>query len=215
LHPSKSTTSQWASRLATEGHIYPYKMNGNNPAQVLKGNKLVMLALFRLCYKKATAAEVNAAFLFSCTVPGDPLGYHFFLESQITAAEQFLGQSRKCGSTTAFQASLPINLIRRHSLWNDPYPFGINGTSQSQIIVWDEAAVFVETTYRSYGKRFINRRVREEGPYNHSEKFTLTAAIKGGPVGGCWIDVSLRAGTAAAINVGRMCRTVGASVLPF
>jgi hypothetical protein len=78
LHPSKRTTSWWAHRLATEGHFHPYKMNGNNPATSLKGNgnKLIMLTIYRFCYPKATAAEINA-FLFSCTLPGDP--WQFFL----------------------------------------------------------------------------------------------------------------------------------------
>jgi hypothetical protein len=40
-----------------------------------------------------------------------------------------------------------------------------------------------------------NHHCKEEGPYSHSQKFTLTAAIRGGPNGGCWIDVSLWPGT--------------------
>jgi hypothetical protein len=167
-------------------------MSGNNPATVLKGHKLLMLTLYRICYAKATAAKVNA-FLFASTLPGDPL--RFFTESQITKAEHFLGLSWKRASTTAYQASLPINLAKRDAFWNQPYPFGINGTSRSTIINFDEAAIFIETTNRGYGKCYINRRYTEEGPYNHSEKYTFTAAIRSGPNGGCWVDVDLRPGT--------------------
>ena len=103
---------------------------------------------------------------------------------------------RKTASTTAYQASLPINLAKGHSFWHDPYPYGIFGTSRSTIIDWDEAAIFLETTNRGYGKCYINTRAKEEGPYNHSEKFTTTAAIRGGHGGGCWVDVALRTGTA-------------------
>ena len=170
LHPSKRTTNRWQQRLTNQGHFLPYEMNGNNPASALQGNKLLMLVLFRMCYPKATAAEVNA-FLFSCTLPGDPL--RFYSDSQITEAENFLGLSRKKASTTAYQASLPINLVKRMSFWNDPYPFGIQGTSRSTIIDFDEAAIFIENTNRGYGKCYINTRAREEGPYNHSQKFTL------------------------------------------
>ena len=46
LHPSKRTTNRWAQRQATIGHLHPFEMNGNNPATVLKGNKLFMLALY-------------------------------------------------------------------------------------------------------------------------------------------------------------------------
>jgi hypothetical protein len=191
-HPSTSTTYRWQHRQNTEGHVHPYEMNGNRPAEVLQGHTLLMLQIFRMCYPKATAAEVNA-FLFGCTLPGDPL--RFFCDSQITKAEHFLGLSRKKAATTAYQASLPINLAERHSFWNDPYPYGIFGTSRSTIIDFDEAAIFVETTNRGFGKCYINRRAREEGPYNNSEKFTITAAIRGGPGGGCWVDLALRTGT--------------------
>jgi hypothetical protein len=152
-----------------------------------------MLALFRLLYPKATATKVNA-FLFNSTLPGEQ--YRFYADCQITQAEQFfLGLSRKTGSTTAYQASLPINLARRHSFFHDPYPFGITGTSRANIIDWDEAAIFIETTNRGYRKCYLSRRVSEEGSYNHSQKFTLMAAIRGGPNGRCWVDMSIRTGT--------------------
>jgi hypothetical protein len=167
-------------------------MNGNRPAQVLRGNALVMLAIFRLCYPKATAAEVNA-FLFGATPPGQPL--RFYSDSQITEAEHYLGISRKCASATAYQASLPINLAKRDAFWNQPYPFGINCTSRSTIIDWDKAAIILKTTNHGYGKYHLSTRAREEGPYNNSEKFTLTAAIRGGPNGGCWLSIDLGSGT--------------------
>jgi hypothetical protein len=175
-----------------EGHYHPYEKNGNSRATVLQGNQLAMLATFRLCYPKATTAEV-IAFLFACTLPGNPL--RFYSESQITEAEHFLGISRKRASTTAYQANLPINLAKRHAFWTMPYPNGIFGTSLSRIINFDEAAIFLETTNRGYGKCYISTRAREEGPYNHSEKFTLVAAICGGVNGGCWIDIELHSGT--------------------
>jgi hypothetical protein len=161
-------------------------MNGNNPADVLRGNKLLTLVIYRFLYPKATAAEVNA-FLFTSTLPGEQ--YRFFSDSQITAAEKFLGLSRKKAATTAYQASLPVNIAKRHSFWNDPYPYGINGTSRATIIDWDEAGIFIESTNHNWGKCYLGRHCCEEGPYNHSQKYSLTAAIRGGVNGGCWIDV--------------------------
>ena len=120
-------------------------------------------------YPKATAAEINA-FLWNSTLPGAQ--YRFYSDSQISKAEDFLGLSRKKGSTTAYQASLPINQAKRFAFWNQPYPFGINGTSRSRIIDFDEAAIFVESVDRGYGKCYIGTRCKQEGPYNHSEKHT-------------------------------------------
>ena len=167
-------------------------MNGNQAATTLKGHQLMMLSIFRLACPKVTAAEVNA-FLFSTTLLGAQP--RLYSDSQTTQAEHDLGLSRKKASTTAYQASLPINQARCWSFWNDPYPFGIAGTSRASIVDFDEAAIFVESTNRGYGKCFLSTRAREEGPYNHSHKYTITAAIRGGPQGGCWVDVALCSGT--------------------
>jgi hypothetical protein len=182
------------NRLNAHGHINPWQMNGNRrAAQVLKGHPLLLLlALYRIAYPKATAVEINA-FLFASTLPGQP--WCFYSESQITQAEQWPGLLRKKASTTAAQANLPINIAKRHSFWNSPYPYGINGTSRATIIDFDEAAIFLESSNRGYGKALIATLCREEGPYNHSQKYTITAAIRGGANGGCWIDFQLHSGT--------------------
>lgn len=192
LHPSVRSCQRWVQPNNLLGHILPFEMNGNNPAHVLRGHKLLMLVMYRICFPKANAAEINA-FLFGTTLPGQE--YRFFSESEISKAEAWLGLSRKRASTTAYQASLPINIAKRYSFWNDPYPFGIHGCSRSSIIDWDEAGIFLETTNRGYGKCYISTRAKEEGPYNHSEKFTITAAIRGGQQGGSWIDFVLTPGT--------------------
>jgi hypothetical protein len=116
-------------------------------------------------------------------------------EIQITLAEQFLGLMQKRASTTAYQASLPINIAKRHSFWNNSYPFGIAGTSRSTMIDWDETAIFVESTNRGYGKCHLTTRPREEVLYNHSKNFTLTAAIRGGPNGGYRVELDAQIGT--------------------
>ena len=142
---------------------------------------LLIFPYFPDIYDKAGLA------VFSAFV-GTP---RFFTESQITNAENWLGISRKKGSTTAEQANLPVNLQRRYTFWHGPHPVGIFGTSRSRIIDFDEAAIFLETIGRSYGKCHISTRVNEPGPYNHSEKYTLTAAIRGGPNGVCWWNLQL------------------------
>lgn len=182
LCPSKRTATRWAARMAQEGQHHACEMSDNAPAETLKGNAPLMLSIFRLCCPKATVAEANA-FLFGATAPGLPFRFH--TESQITEAENFLSLSRKRASTAAHQASLPVHLAKRHSFWNDPCSFGVNGTGMATLTDWDEAAIFTETANRGCGKVFLNRRVNEEGPCNHNEKHTITAAIQGGATGGC------------------------------
>lgn len=59
----------------------------------------------------------------------------------------------------------------------------------------DEAAMFVEqSANRSRGKAHLSRRVREVGPYGHSEKLNMFVAICGedyapGQPGRWWIGI--------------------------
>jgi len=84
-----------------------------------------------------------------------------------------LGLARKKGSTTARQANLPINLLKRERFWLIPYPNGIVGIRRVDLLDTDEAAIYLETADRGYGKCFIGKRCEEEGPYGRSEKYTL------------------------------------------
>ena len=101
------------------------------------------------------------------------------------------------GATTAYQALLLRNLARRHIYWNYPQPFGISDVTAEDSIDLDEAAVYVETTNRKGGKAYIGVRVREEGPYNHSEKFTITLGISGAAAGERWMEFEQKSGTTA------------------
>ena len=89
--------------------------------------------------------------------------------------------TRKVGSTTACQAFCPINLMRREDYWNCPYQFGMADIRRQDIIDIDEAAIFVETADRKYGKCEIGRRVKQAGPYSKSCKLNIIMAISGDP----------------------------------
>ena len=53
---------------------------------------------------------------------------------------------------------------------------------------------FMETANQRNGKVYIGVRVREEGPYNHSEKSTLTLSISGGIDGELRVDLEQNTG---------------------
>ena len=75
------------------------------------------------------------------------------------------------------------------------YPVSIANVPKEDWVDFDEASVFVETATGKSGKRYIGVRAREEGPYNHSERHTLTMALYGG-CGDFWLDFEQKAGTA-------------------
>jgi len=92
-----------------------------------------------------------------------------------------MGISRKREATTARQANLPENLNKSHQFWTTPFLYDILGVYLYEIIDFDQAANFLETTNRGYGKCSIGEDLNEEGPYNHNQKYTLALVIGSNP----------------------------------
>ena len=90
---------------------------------------------------------------------------------------------------------MPHNLIRRYVYWNSDYPVGIKNIPRRDWIALDEAGIFVRTANRKTGKAYIGIQVREEGPYNHSEKWNLTMTIFGDEDGDRWLYFERKSGT--------------------
>jgi transposase len=191
--PSRSSTWRWRRRMQQLGHARAFVSQGNSRATALRGHLLVMMAWYRAIYPKVTAHEMNA-FLFNASdqPEGQRRLYH---PSQISRMEDRLGLSRKAASTTARQANHPRNLQKRWQFWNMNYPYGIADIAREDLIDLDEAGIFLETCNRGFGKCFIGKTCREEGPYGHSEKWTLTMAISGGPDNSRWVQFEKKSGT--------------------
>jgi hypothetical protein len=85
--------------------------------------------------------------------------------------------SSKRGSTTAHQAMIPINLMKRHLFWTSALPIGIRHVAIDKFTDTDEAGLFLQTTNRNEGKAYINARVTDFGPYGHDEKWTLILTV--------------------------------------
>lgn len=171
--PVPRTILRYIRRREDLGHFRSYRPTGNNHAHVLRHDDLIMLAIWRVLYPRATHAETNA-FLWEAngrTRLYDP--------SQLSRAEQRLGLSMKRGSVTARQAMLPENLQKRWNYWNCAFPFGIADIRRRDIIDLDEAGIFVETCQRSRGKAATIARVRDIGAYGHSERVNVLMAITG------------------------------------
>ena len=147
-------------------------------------------------FPKCTQAEMNV-FLYNSTPPFEEA--RFYSRSQITCAEDRLGLSRKRGSTTAQQANLPINLAKMEVFRTHPYPEGSADISLLDMVDFEQAAIFIETTARGIGKAHFSRRAIEEGPYGHSAKLTLTMAVCGS--GERFLTLEEKAGTSTLDTV--------------
>ncbi|KAK1733492.1 hypothetical protein QTG54_015780 [Skeletonema marinoi] len=112
MHPQVEEGKQSVRRLALiqlNGHCRPCRRTGNKRAQVLRDHNIVSLALYRVAFPKCSAAQINA-FLYRINY-GD-VTFRFYTSPQITKAKTRIGLTRKCGSTTAYQAYLPIKYGR-------------------------------------------------------------------------------------------------------
>ena len=132
--------------------------------------------MYRIVFPKATAAEVNA-FLYRANYGN--LHFRFYSSAQITEAEKRIHLTRKKGSTTAYQALLPINIQKRWAFWNLPYPYGIADIRRQDIIDLDECGVEVMSGDRSWGKAYVGKRVGQPGAYGKDTKINLLLAISG------------------------------------
>lgn len=70
--------------------------------------------------------------------------------------------------------------------WNLPYPYGIADIRVEDLVDLDECGLFVETAGKNIGKAFLGKRVRQEGNYQKSEKWTLLLAVAGSAAAERW-----------------------------
>ncbi|KAL9179479.1 hypothetical protein ACHAXT_008769 [Thalassiosira profunda] len=202
LYPSERTELRWEDLQASLGHVRQCRRTGNKRATVLRDHNQLLVALYRIAYPKATAAEVNA-FLFRANFGN--LNFRFYSASQISECESRIGFTRKRGSTTAYQALLPRNKQKRWCFWNLPYPYGIADIRRRDLIDLDECGIELQSADRHIGKAYIGKRVQQTGPYQKSTKWNLLLAICGdGNTNHRWRDIWTGEGTTGE----RMCRFI-------
>lgn len=193
VFPSTATERRHIELLNNHGHSRPCRRTGNNRATVLRDHDLLLLALYRITFPKATAAEMNA-FLYRANYGN--VNFRFYSPSQISETETWIGLTRKKGSTTAYQALLPVNKRKRWVFWNLPYPFGIADIRRQDMIDLDECGVEVQSADRHWGKAYVGKRVSQTGPYQKSTKYNLLLAILGdGTNPRRWSDIWTGEGT--------------------
>ena len=136
LLPSRHSILRWKTTEERLGHYRACRRSGKRALRGtgcrLGGMDLVLLALYRVVYPKATAAEINA-FLYNANYGN--VHFRFYTSSQITFTENLIGLSRKKGSTVSYQAFLPWNLRLCWIYWNLPFPLGIANFSKSFIMI--------------------------------------------------------------------------------
>ena len=88
--------------------------------------------------------------------------------------------TRKRGSTEAYQAFPPRNILKRRIFWEEPLPFGVHGVARRRFIDIDECGIELQRCNRSCGFAFSGARVRKPGNYSRDVKVTVILAIEPG-----------------------------------
>lgn len=189
ITPNRRTRRRWRRMFAMTGSWTGYERRGNKRPTSMVGRDLWLLLLFRKAFPRATAAEV-AAIIYNNTLNLNP---KIYTPSQITAAEDRLGLTRKRSSTAALQAFTDENRMNRWMFRHLPFPFGRVNIPIMSLIDVDECGIMLEQTNRHYGKSYFGFRVVEKGKYGRGVKWTITLAVAA--TGERWCRVQEKAGT--------------------
>lgn len=179
------------------------QQRGGRQATNLRGYESWLITIFRTAWPKATADEVRAFILRQTG--------NLYSRQDVSKRERELGFTRKRGSTLAFQALLPAQLMRRHRFWNWNFPYGIANVPTNELIDVDEAGVRVQDCNQKYGKAPQGVRVVMKGNYEKGAKWTLIIAVSAN--GQVWYELEKIAGTSEATFrnfINRVCNTLQA-----
>jgi len=166
------TTASQASLYRWMGRINPFKSTGNNIQLRINGENQYLHIMYRIIFPYATADEVRT-YLFN----NAHINPQLFSRDDIYKTDARLKITSKAGSTTAYQALLPQNVVRRVLFYTLPPPLGIHLVPRIDFIDTDECAISLQTAVRTHGKAYIGVRCNAAGNYCHDEKWTLIMPI--------------------------------------
>jgi hypothetical protein len=79
--------------------------------------------------------------------------------------------TKKRGSTEAYQAFMPHNILCLQRIWTMPPPVGVFGQQQKKLIDTDECGISLEKTNKGIGHAHTTIQVRK--PYTKDTKWTV------------------------------------------
>ncbi len=170
--PTMRTVARWVNDGPVKQSLRPFEKKGNDAAMVLHGEDRILVAVYRKVLPKVTAAEMMTFVYNHSSAP------RLYTSGQISQCEIDLGLTRKVASTTANQALLPANLLRREQFWNMTFPIGVTDTMFEDLVDIDETGIELNVCNRNYGKASVNMRVNETGNYERTTKYTLILAVR-------------------------------------
>ncbi|KAJ1440855.1 hypothetical protein B484DRAFT_466010 [Ochromonadaceae sp. CCMP2298] len=165
VEASKASICRWIQRAQA------FESTGNKSNVKMSGEFQTLLIQYREVWPKANADEVRRFIMDTAAHP------QHISRQDVYRAQKRLRMTRKRASTTAYQAFSPRNLARRRLFWSHGPPVGIAGVPIAQLIDMDECAFQLSTANRYWGTAYTGVRIRDDGHYPHSQKWTLMLAV--------------------------------------
>lgn len=139
--------------------VLPLRQSGNKVNSTIRGEHLLLLAMFKKIYPQASNPE-SACYIAEHSTDGRVL-----TNGEVTKGLRFLNMTRKKGSTTAYQAFTPKNMWLHYCFWNCKAPGGIMGIPRHLLTDGDEMAIMIDDANQSYGHAVKGARVCKVGHY--------------------------------------------------
>ena len=127
---SLSSIYRWLQR------IQPYRKTGNTPTAKIVGIDQMFLALFVQIYPDGNADHA-ACFLYNNTG-------NVYYQADISRRMRELKITRKRVSTEAYQAHLPVNILKAQIFWSQGPPVGVYGVRRFRLVDFDEFGIDLE-----------------------------------------------------------------------
>jgi hypothetical protein len=138
FEPSQVTLKSWCEEC-----LQPYEMRGRPERAALVGMDLLLMCLYLTAYPTASGDEIaihiinNGGGVYEC-----PIISKHMAEMKLT---------KKQGSTEAYQAFLPHNILRLRRFWIMPPPVGVFGQARKKLIDTNECGISLEKTNKGIG----------------------------------------------------------------
>jgi hypothetical protein len=140
--------------------VVPLRVTGNKPSSAILEQYLLLLVMFKLIWSQANYGECIA---FIANKSDDA---RIFSEQDVGIALRKLGYMIQVMSTVAYQAFTQRNLERRQLYWTRPWPVGIHGIPQHQLIDADEFGLHLNAANIKYSSFPCGLQIRKPGNYN-------------------------------------------------
>jgi len=157
---------RWNRRLR------PYGMTGNRSNETIIGADQFLAVICVTIWPDSTTDDIST---FIYDEGGD-----FYIRSQVSKRRKEMEITRKVGSTEAYEAFMPHNVLRAELFWTRPPPLDVVSIEWRRFVDVDEFGVCLNKCNRKRGYSVSFFRLRKPGHYPRTAKLAVLLGIEPG-----------------------------------